>query len=155
MPEIKSKAPDFSTPDQNNETKTLADYKGKWLVIYFYPKDNTPGCTTEAITFSQNIQTYTDLNTQVVGVSADSCESHRKFITKKKLKVTLLSDPDHTMLEAYGVWQLKKMMGREYMGIVRTTFIIDPEGNIAHIYPKVKVKEHAREVLEKLKELQG
>lgn len=155
MLETGSKAPDFNTPDQNNQNKTPADYKGKWLVLYFYPKDNTPGCTTEGITFSQNIQKYTDLNTEVVGVSADSCASHQKFIEKQDLKVTLLSDPEHTLLEAYGVWQLKKMMGREYMGIVRTTFIIDPEGTIAHIYPNVKVKEHAQEVLDKLKELQA
>ncbi len=119
--------------------------------FYFYPKDNTPGCTTEALDFTALVPEFTALNAVIVGVSPDSEKSHGRFIEKKELTIELLSDPDHQTAEAYGVWQLKKFMGKEYMGIVRSTFLIDPQGQVAAIWSKVKVKGHAQMVLETLK----
>ncbi len=153
LPETGQKAPDFQLPDADGVPVSLADFAGRWLVLYFYPKDNTSGCTAEALDFTAHEADFRALGAAVIGVSPDSCQSHRKFIDGKKLKVQLLSDPDHRVLEAYRVWQKKKMYGREYMGVVRSTFIIDPQGVIRHVWPKVKVKGHVEEVLAKLREL--
>ncbi len=152
--EIGKKAPDFCLPDQNNKEVCLEDFRGKWVILYFYPKDNTSGCTREAIDFTEHLDEINSLNAVVLGVSPDSVKSHVRFREKHGLKVTLLSDPEHEVLETYGAWQLKKMYGREYYGVVRSTFLIDPEGKIAFIWPKVKVKGHVEAVIEKLKELQ-
>ena len=149
------KAPDFKLPDQDENEVGLKDYSGKWLVLYFYPKDNTPGCTTEACEFTEDIGSFESLGCDVVGVSPDSAKSHRGFIKKQGLKFRLLSDPDHGMLEAYGAWQEKSMYGKKYMGVQRSTFLIDPQGKVAFAWPNVKVKDHVREVGEKLKELAG
>jgi thioredoxin-dependent peroxiredoxin len=144
-------APDFSLKNAQTETRTLADYRGKWLVFYFYPKDNTPGCTTEALDFTALTPEFAALDAVVVGVSPDSEKSHGRFIEKKELAIELLSDPDHQTAEAYGVWQLKKFMGKEYMGIVRSTFLITPQGEVAAMWSKVKVKDHGATVLAALK----
>lgn len=151
---IGSKAPSFSLSDAEGNKVSLKDYAGKWLVLYFYPKDNTSGCTTEAVDFTSSLPELQKLNCNVAGISPDSCKSHQKFILKHNLMVTLLSDEDKKVLEKYGVWVTKKMYGREYFGVSRTTFLIDPTGKIQHIWENVKVKNHAAEVLEKLKELQ-
>ena len=152
---IGNKAPDFKLPDADGETVSLKDYKDKWLVLYFYPKDNTSGCTTEAIDFTGSLPEFKKLNTAVVGVSPDSCKSHQKFITKHDLAVTLLSDEEKSVMEKYGVWQLKKMYGKDYFGVVRTTLIIGPDGKIKHIWNSVKVTGHIEDVLGKLKEVQS
>lgn len=151
---VGQQAPDFTLQDQSENSVSLKDFKGKWVVLYFYPKDNTPGCTVEAIAFTKENPAFKKMDAEILGVSPDSCKSHQKFIAGQKLKITLLSDPDKKMLEKYGVWQLKKFMGREYMGVVRTTLLIDPKGKIAHIWPNVKVDGHAEDVKAKLKELQ-
>ncbi len=151
-----TKAPDFTLPDQDNKLHSLSDYAGKWVVLYFYPKDDTPGCTTEACDFRDArdaIAEYGDAT--VIGVSKDTVKSHRKFADKYNLSFTILSDVEHTTLEAYGAWQLKKFMGREYMGIQRMTVIIDPSGNIVKTYPKVDPKKHAGEIINDLKALQA
>ncbi len=148
-------APDFCLPDQDGNEVCLKDLRGKWVILYFYPKDNTSGCTKEAIGFTEHLEEIESLGAVVLGVSPDSVKSHVKFREKHNLKVTLLSDPEHKVLETYGAWQLKKMYGREYYGVVRSTYLIDPEGKIAYIWPKVKVKGHVEAVIEKLKELKG
>ncbi len=150
---VGDKAPLFCLPNQDEEDVCLEDFKGKWIVLYFYPKDNTSGCTKEAIGFTEKKKEFEALNAIILGVSPDSPKSHRNFIQKKELTITLLSDQEHKVLETYGAWQLKKMYGREYMGVVRSTFLIDPEGKIAHIWPKVKVTGHVEDVLSKLKEV--
>ena len=155
MLEIGQKAPDFCLPNQDSEEICLRDLRGSWVVLYFYPKDNTPGCTTEALDFSAHLSEFEALGATVLGVSPDSVKKHQNFIAKKELKVTLLSDEDKEVLEKYGVWQLKKNYGREYMGVVRTTYLIDPDGNIAYVWPKVRVKGHVEAVREKLEELTG
>lgn len=147
-----SKAPAFNLRDHNGEKAALKDFSGKWLVLYFYPKDNTSGCTMEAIDFTKNKKDFAGLGAEIIGISPDSEESHRKFIEKQKLSIKLLSDQDKKTLEKYGVWQLKKMYGREYHGVVRSTFLIDPKGRIARIWEKVKVKSHVNDVLTELKE---
>ncbi len=152
IPNINQPAPPFQLANQSEEIITLSDFQGQWLILYFYPKDNTPGCTTEAVDFTALLPEFTKLSATVVGISPDSIPSHSKFVSKKNLHITLLSDPDHHVAEAYGVWQLKKFMGREYMGIVRSTFAISPQGNIAFIWTSVKVKDHAAAVLEWLKQ---
>jgi thioredoxin-dependent peroxiredoxin len=152
--EIGQKAPDFQVANQAGEEVRLVDFQGKWLVLYFYPKDSTPGCTTEAIEFSQSLVEFAALNAEIVGVSPDSCQSHLKFIAKQNLSIALLADIDRQLAEAYGVWQLKQFMGKEYMGVVRSTFLIDPDGKIAHIWPKVKVKGHVADVLKQLTSIQ-
>lgn len=139
-------APAFTLNDENGKAVSLADFCGKWLVLYFYPRDNTSGCTTEAKDFSVLLPDFDDKDAVVIGISGDSEASHAKFAAKYDLSVTLLSDPDHHALKAYGVWQKKKMAGREYMGIVRTTFLIDPDGVIREVWEKVKVKAHAATV---------
>lgn len=146
-------APNFTAPDREGKLSTLQDFNGRWLVLYFYPKDNTPGCTTEAIEFTSQLAQFQQLDTQVVGISPDSIASHGKFIDKHNLEIVLLSDPDHQIAEDYGVWQLKKFMGKEYMGIIRSTFLIAPSGNIVEIWSPVKVKNHVNTVLERVQSL--
>jgi peroxiredoxin Q/BCP len=145
-------APKFSLPDQNGETVTLASLKGSPFVLYFYPKDDTSGCTKEACAFRDDFPAYADLGAKVIGVSPDSVASHAKFIKKYELPFTLLSDPEKTTLEAYGVWKEKSMYGRKYMGVERTTLVIDSKGIIRHVFPKVKVPGHSEAVLKALKE---
>jgi len=148
-------APNFSLQDQDGNVKQLSDYAGKWLVLYFYPKDNTPGCTTEACNFRDERDAIAKFgNAEVIGVSKDTVKSHKKFVEDHHLNFTLLSDTEHTVIEAYDSWKLKKFMGREYMGIERNTFIINPEGKIAKEYRGVDPKEHAVELIADLKELQ-
>ncbi|MDL2210696.1 peroxiredoxin [Desulfovibrio sp. OttesenSCG-928-O18] len=155
MIEIGKAFPEFSLPDQDDKVHKLADYAGKWLVVYFYPRDNTAGCSLEASSFAGMIERYATKGTAVVGVSADSVKSHAKFAEKLGLPFTLLSDTEHTLLESAGVWQKKKMAGKEYMGIVRSTYIVDPTGKVRASWTKVKVDGHAEAVLAKLHELQG
>ena len=155
MLEVGQKAPEFCLPNQDNEEICLRDFNGAWAVLYFYPKDNTPGCTTEALDFTALKSEFEKEGAVILGVSPDSIKRHQNFIQKKDLQITLLSDEEKEVAKKYGVWQLKKMYGKEYMGIVRSTFLIDPDGKIAYIWPKVKVKNHAQEVLEKLKELKA
>ncbi|MFC2135521.1 thioredoxin-dependent thiol peroxidase [Bacteroidota bacterium] len=145
------KAPAFTLPDSNGKKVSLKDFIGKKVVIYFYPKDNTPGCTTEACSFRDEYPNFKKLRTAVLGVSADSIESHKKFSDKHELPFTLLSDTDKKVLEKYGVWKEKSMYGRKYMGIERTTVVIDEKGKVIKIFPKVKVKGHVEEVLEYVK----
>jgi peroxiredoxin Q/BCP len=145
-------APDFTLPASNNTTISLKDYRGKNVVLYFYPKDMTPGCTTEACDFRDYHPEFAKLNTVVLGISPDDVKSHDKFITKHELPFPLLADVDHKVAEVYGVWVLKKMYGREYMGIERSTFLIDGEGQIVHVWPKVKVAGHVQEVLQVIRE---
>ncbi|MCC7564789.1 MAG: thioredoxin-dependent thiol peroxidase [Methanomicrobiaceae archaeon] len=148
-------APDFCLPDADEQTACLADFRGGYVVVYFYPKDNTSGCTLEARSFSDELEAFARLNTPVFGISPDSVKSHKKFSEKQHLAVRLLSDPDRQAIEAYGVWVQKKLYGSEYMGVDRSTFIIDPEGKVAAVWRKVKVKGHVAEVMEKLEELTG
>jgi len=152
---IGDKAPEFCLPDAEKGQVCLKDHRGKWVVLYFYPKDNTKGCTMEALEFTAAEDDFNARGAVVIGVSPDSPESHTKFIEKHELSITLLSDTDKEILTGYGVWQKKKMYGREYMGVVRSTYLIDPEGKIAYIWPKVKAAGHADAVMEKLVKLQG
>lgn len=150
------KAPDFSLQDQNGNTKTLADYAGRWLVLYFYPRDNTPGCTTEACNFRDSRDVIAQLgNAEVVGVSKDSVRIHANFVKKHNLNFTLLSDPDHKVIEAYGSWGEKKFMGRVFLGIKRDTYIINPEGMIVKEYKGVNPTKHAAEIIADLQQLQN
>ena len=141
------KAPAFSLMNERGDTVTLDSYKGKYVVLYFYPKDMTPGCTTEACDFRDAHEDFSSLNAVILGVSMDDANRHTKFIEKHGLPFSLLVDADHTVAESYNVWVLKKMYGKEYMGIERTTFLIDPEGIIVKEWRKVKVKNHIEEVL--------
>jgi peroxiredoxin Q/BCP len=147
------KASDFKLLDQDNKEHKLSDYKGKWVVLYFYPKDLTPGCTMEAIGFSKLSKNFEKLNAVILGVSADPVESHQKFCQKKKLKITLLSDPDKKVIKKYKVWGKKKFMGKEFEGILRTTYLINPEGKIFKVYKNVNPLNHHKEVLKDLKDL--
>ncbi|MGK7895105.1 MAG: thioredoxin-dependent thiol peroxidase [Xenococcus sp. (in: cyanobacteria)] len=151
--QIGQKAPNFSAQDQNNNTVSLDDFYDRWLILYFYPKDDTPGCTVEAIDFTALKEQFTELGAAIVGVSPDSAESHCKFIAKHNLGLQLISDPERQVTEAYNVWRLKKFMGKEYMGVVRSTFLITPDGKLAHIWNNVRTKAHAEKVLQKLAEL--
>lgn len=148
------KASPFSLPDQNGKLHKLSDYTGKWVLLYFYPKDDTPGCTKEACGVRDAFPKFKKMDAVVFGVSADSVQKHKKFADKYKLPFTLLSDEDKKVINAYGVWAKKKFMGREYMGILRTSFLIDPKGKIAKIYEQVKPEQHAEEVLADLQALQ-
>ena len=147
-------APDFTLPDQNGKPHTLSDSMGKWVLLYFYPKDDTTGCTKEACGIRDVFPKFKKMDAVVFGVSADSAARHKKFAEKYKLPFTLLADEDKKVIKAYGVWAKKKLMGREYMGILRTSFLIDPKGKIAKIYEKVKPEVHAEEVLADLREFQ-
>jgi len=148
-------APDFCLHDSNDQETYLKSYRGKWVVLYFYPKDNTSGCTREAVEFTAALETLRSLNAEVLGVSRDSTASHRKFAEKHGLGVKLLSDPDHKVMESYGSWAKKKMYGRESFGTVRATFLIDPQGNMAHLWRSVKVKGHVEAVIKTLQDLQS
>lgn len=148
-------APDFALPDQNGHLHNLRDYAGRWLVLYFYPKDDTPGCTREACNFRDEREAIAAFgNAAVVGISKDTVRAHQKFAQKYDLNFTLLSDPDHTAIGAYGSWVLKKFMGREYIGTNRDTFIIAPDGHIAREYRGVDPKKHAAEIIADLQQLQ-
>ena len=157
-----TKAPNFSLKNQDDKEVSLKDNKGKWIVLYFYPKDNTSGCTKEACDFTESLKDYKKLSAVIMGVSPDSTESHRNFIEKQSLDITLLSDPDKKAHKAYGAWGMKKNYGKEYEGVIRSTFIISPEGKIAEAWSKVKVRvkrkdgetRHVDVVKERLKELQ-
>ena len=152
---VGKKAPAFALKNQNDEVVKLGDLAGRWVVLYFYPKDDTPGCTTEACDFTDGLKDFEKMDAQVLGCSADSTERHRKFIAKYKLKIDLLSDPDHEVIERYGAWGEKNLYGKVSMGIIRSTVIIDPQGRVAHHWPKVSSKGHADAVRERLKELRG
>ncbi len=152
---IGEKPPAFCIPNQDEEEVCLRDLQGSWIVLYFYPKDNTPGCTTEACEFTAALPDFSGLGATILGVSPDSPKKHRSFIEKKELGITLLADEEKEICTAYGVWQLKKNYGREYMGVVRSTFIIDPDGNVVAVWEKVRVKGHVEAVRQKLVELQG
>ena len=145
------KVPDFTLPDSKGNDVTLSKFKGKKVILYFYPKDNTKGCTLEAINFRDNYKEIKETDTVILGVSKDSMKSHISFINKYDIPFVLLSDAEGEICELYGVWKMKKMYGREYMGIERTTFLIDKEGNIMKIFPKVKVEGHVKEIMEQLK----
>ncbi|HET6872277.1 MAG TPA: thioredoxin-dependent thiol peroxidase [Sporolactobacillaceae bacterium] len=151
MLEVGQKAPEFTLVSTTGEKVSLTDYKGKNVVLYFYPKDMTPGCTTEACDFRDQHGDFENLNTVVLGVSPDPVEKHQQFTDKHDLTFPLLADEDHEVAEAYGVWQLKKNYGKEYMGIVRATFVIDGEGMIQKVWPKVKVEGHVQEVYDFIK----
>lgn len=152
IPQVGQNAPDFSARDQNGNIVSLKDNSDFWLVLYFYPKDNTPGCTTEAKDFTAYQEQFQSLNARIIGVSPDSEKSHCKFIDKHELALQLLSDPEHNVIEAYGAWRLKKFMGKEYMGVVRSTFLITRDRKIAQVWDKVRVKNHVGKVLQELRE---
>lgn len=146
-----SQAPNFSLPDQNNKVHSLSDYKGKWILLYFYPKDDTPGCVKEACGIRDEFPKFGKLNCVVLGVSIDPVKSHEKFVKKYKLPFALLADSEKEVVKLYDVWQKKKFMGREYMGTVRTSYLINPEGKVSKIYKDVNPEGHAEEVLKNLK----
>lgn len=146
-------APDFSVSDQSDTTRRLKDFRGQWVVLYFYPKDDTPGCTTEACQFRDRLPTFRKSSLAILGVSPDSPESHRKFIRKHQLNFDLLADVNQTVCHAYGVWQEKTNYGRTYMGVVRTTYLIDPKGKVAHRWDKVSVAGHDQQILERFEAL--
>ncbi|BBH52767.1 thioredoxin-dependent thiol peroxidase [Fluviispira sanaruensis] len=148
------KCPKLSALNANEEKISLADFSGNWLVLYFYPKDMTSGCTTEAQDFQSHAKKFSSLECQIVGVSKDSCLSHKKFTEKENLKFTLLSDSEGKLCEAFAVWKEKSMYGKKYMGIERSTFIIDPKGTVVAEWRKVKVPQHVDEVFKTLKKLQ-
>eukprot|EP01156_Anaeramoeba_ignava_P011401 Anaeramoba_ignava/a483123_7.p1 GENE.a483123_7~~a483123_7.p1 ORF type:complete len:156 (+),score=22.52 a483123_7:375-842(+) len=149
-----NKAPEFCLNDKDGNKVCLKDYSGKWIVLYFYPKDNTSGCTKEAIGFTEEIEVFKELGAEILGVSPDSEKSHINFANKHDLKITLLSDPEKEVLQSYGVWQKKKMYGKEYMGVVRSTFLINPDGKIEKVWNKVKVDGHVEDVVCSLKDSQ-
>lgn len=144
-------APDFATRDERGQNVRLSDFRGQRVVLYFYPKDDTPGCTKEACSFRDNFEAYTDAGIKVLGVSLDSEDSHQAFISKYNLPFTLLSDTDHTVSDAYGVYGEQSWKGKTFMGVSRKTFLIDEEGKIKKIFDKVNVEQHADEVMESFK----
>ena len=146
-------APEFTLPDGEGAMVSLKDLRGSWVVLYFYPRDDTSGCTLEAVDFTAQAGTFKKLGAAIIGISPDSIESHARFTEKHGLGITLLSDTRKTTLAQYGVWQKKKLYGREFFGVVRSTFLIDPSGAVRRIWSKVSVKGHAEEVLEALKGL--
>jgi peroxiredoxin Q/BCP len=152
LPEVGQPAPDFTLPSTDDTTVKLSDFKGKQaVVLYFYPKDDTPGCTAEACSFRDIRSMFNDHGAAILGVSPDTVKSHKKFQQKYHLTFPLLADIDHAVADQYGVWQQKKFMGRQYMGIARTTFVIDKNGTIKAVFPNVKVEGHANKVLDALK----
>ncbi len=144
------KASDFSLPDQEGKVHKLSDYKGKWIVLYFYPKDDTPGCTTEACNFRDNIKKFQDKGAVILGVSKDSVESHKKFAEKYHLNFTILSDEEKIAIKAYKSWGKKSFMGKTFEGTLRNTYLIDPQGEIKKVYEKVNPLIHAKEILKDL-----
>lgn len=153
MPTEGQQAPDFTLPDQDGVEHTLSSYKGKWVLLYFYPKDNTPGCTIEACTIRDQFKDFKKIDAVVLGVSTDSVKSHKKFADGFNLPFTLLADENKEVVGKYGVFGEKKMMGRTYMGVRRSSFLISPAGKVAKVYEKVKPEKHADEVLADLAQL--
>ena len=153
LPKIKQRAPAFTLPDQDGAKQKLSEYRGQWVLLYFYPKDDTPGCTKEACVLRDALPHFDKLEAKVFGVSVDSVASHKKFAKKYKLPFTLLADEDMSVVKKYGVWGKKKFIGREYLGTFRTSFLIDPKGKIVKVYENVNPIRHAKEVLEDLKTL--
>lgn len=151
--EIGKPAPGFALENQDGNRISLADFAGRWVVLYFYPKDDTPGCTTEACQFTEGIEAFSGLDAVVLGCSADGAASHRKFIAKHKLAFNLLTDSDHAVMKAYGAWGEKVMYGKKSEGVIRSTVLIDPNGLIAAHWPKVKAEGHAEAVRARLAEL--
>ena len=147
MLEIKTKAPEFTLPDKGGSLVSLSDFAGKKVVLYFYPRDNTPGCTRQACAFAGAYEEFKKINVAVIGISKDSVASHQKFAEKYSLPFLLLSDPELTAIQAYGVWQEKKLYGKVSMGVVRTTYVIDENGMIEKVMPKVKPDTNAAEIL--------
>ncbi|TAK89179.1 thioredoxin-dependent thiol peroxidase [Patescibacteria group bacterium] len=147
-------APDFTLPDQNGADHSLHDYRGKWVVVYFYPKDDTPGCTKQACSFRDGREELERHNVTVLGISADTVAKHKKFAENHNLKFTLLSDPDKKVIQAFGAWGPKKFMGREFLGIHRNTYIVDPEGIIVKEYHDVKPQDQAIKILKDIQEIQ-
>ncbi|MDR2099458.1 MAG: thioredoxin-dependent thiol peroxidase [Campylobacteraceae bacterium] len=152
--EIGKSAPQFSLKNQDGIEISLKDLKGRWIVLYFYPKDNTPGCTIEACDFSAALPNFRELDAVILGVSPDSVKSHQNFIQKQNITFTLLSDEEKETIKSYDIWKLKKNYGKEYMGVERSTFLIDTEGKIAKIWRKVSVSGHSEEVKQALLDLQ-
>lgn len=148
---IGDKAPEFKGIDQDGKNKTLSNFKGKKLILYFYPKDNTPGCTNEACNLRDNYNMWLSKGYDVIGVSPDSQQSHQKFRAKHELPFTLISDPDKVIIKQFGAWGPKKLYGREYEGLLRTTFVINENGYIENIFEKVKTKDHTNQILETIK----
>ena len=146
-------APNFKLPDENGEPHELKEYLGRTVVLYFYPKDDTPGCTTEACNFRDDYSAYDEAGVILLGISPDSPRSHTRFQSKYQLPFKLLADEDHQVCETFGVWGLKKMMGREYYGVLRTTFLISPDGMVLRVFENVKPAQHSQEVLDALKEI--
>ena len=144
-------APEFCLPNQDSADTCLSMFRGKYVVLYFYPKDDTPGCTREAVDFTSRLDEFKSLNTMIVGVSPDPVDRHRKFVDRHGLKIILLSDTDHKVLKLYNVWRVKKRFGREYYGVLRSTFLIDPDGRIIRIWWNVRVKGHVEDVLNTLR----
>jgi thioredoxin-dependent peroxiredoxin len=155
LPEAGKTAPAFTGTTEANEKIRLSQFKGKYVVLYFYPKDNTPGCTVEAKEFRDEQDDFEGANAVVIGISPDDAESHLKFITRFELNFSLVADENHKIAEKYGVWAEKSMYGKKYMGVQRTTFLIDPKGKIAHVWPKVRAEGHADQVLKVLAEITG
>ena len=147
--------PEIDLPIHREGSLNLSDWRGGWVIVYFYPKDSTPGCTTESCEFRDALPDFSTANARIVGVSKDSLKSHARFTEKQALNFPLISDEDGKLCEAFDVWRLKKNYGKEYMGIERSTFIIDPDGKVAHVWRKVRVKEHVATVLATLKSLQS
>ncbi len=162
MIEPGQKAPNFCLPDTYGKEVCLNDFQGKWVVLYFYPKDNTSGCTKEAIDFTELKDQFEKLGAVIIGISKDSTASHQKFVDKHNLKITLLSDPDKQVLKQYGAWGIKKQYGKETEGTIRSTFLISPQGDVVYVWKNVRVRQkrkngevkHAQIVLEKLQQLQ-
>lgn len=148
-------APGFTLKDQQENTVSLNKLRGQWVVLYFYPKDNTPGCTIEACDFSRLKKDFEELNAKILGVSPDSISSHQQFIDRQNLRIDLLSDPEKISIQSYGAWGEKKNYGKVYEGLIRSTFLIDPKGRIAESFKNVRAKGHAERVLKKLRELQN
>ncbi len=155
MIETGKRAPAFTLPDHADEKVRLSALKGQWVVLYFYPRDDTPGCTTEACDFTAGLSKFKKMDAVVLGCSPDSTERHRAFRKKHKLKVGLLSDPDHKVMEKYGAWGEKTLYGKKTTGVIRSTVLIDPAGKVAHHWSKVRAKGHADAVRQRLAELQA
>jgi len=153
--EVGKKAPPFTLPDETGQSISLDDLTGKWVVLYFYPRDNTPGCTTEACEFTDNLTQFEKCNATILGCSPDNADRHQKFIAKHQLKIKLLSDEDHQVMKHYEAWGEKNMYGKKTEGVIRSTVLIDPKGKVAHHWRQVRAAGHADKVAEKLTELQA